>query len=67
MTKILGKEPQLIIKKGKPVSVIIDIRDFQELLERLEDAEDLAELKRLREKKLNFRPIDEFLEELKNV
>lgn len=35
MSKILGKEPQLIIKKGKPVSVIIDIHDFQELLERL--------------------------------
>ena len=67
MTKILEKEPQIIIRKGKPVSVIIDIRDFQALLERLGDAEDLGELKRLREGKLYFRSIDKFLEELKKV
>ena len=67
MAKILEREPQFIIKKGRAVSVIIDIRDFQELLERLEDAEDLEELKRLRDGKLDFRPLDDFLEELKNV
>ena len=67
MAKIFEKEPQFIIKKGNPVSVIIDIRDFQELLERIEAAEDLHELKRLRDGKLDFRPLDEFLEELKDV
>ncbi len=67
MAKILEKEPQLIIMKGKPVAVIIDIHDYEELLERLEDAEDLAELEKLRKGSLKFRSFDEFLKESENV
>lgn len=67
MAKILEKEPQFIIKKGKPIAVIIDIHDYEELLQRLEDAEDLAELKELRRGPLKFRPVGEFLKELENV
>lgn len=67
MAKILEKEPQLVIVKGKPVAVIIDIHDYEELLERLEDAEDLAELKKLREESLQFRSFEECLKESENV
>jgi prevent-host-death family protein len=39
-------EPQIITKKGKPVSVILPIKQYQEMIERLEDAKDVAWLKR---------------------
>jgi len=47
-------EPQIATRRGKPVSVIISIKDHQELLERLEDAEDMAWLKRARQKPSRF-------------
>ena len=39
-------EPEIVTHKGKPVSVIIPIKDYRELLERVEDADDVAWLKR---------------------
>jgi PHD/YefM family antitoxin component YafN of YafNO toxin-antitoxin module len=42
-------EPEIVTRKGKPVSVIIPIKDYEELLERLEDAGDVAWLKRAEE------------------
>lgn len=56
-------EPEIVTRKGKPVSVIIPIKDYQEILERLEDAEDVAYLKRARRKPMQFRPFEEFLTE----
>ena len=35
-------EPEIVTRKGKPVSVIIPIKDYEELLERLEDRDDVA-------------------------
>lgn len=35
-------EPEIVTRKGKPVSVIIPIKDYEELLERVEDADDAA-------------------------
>ncbi len=67
LAMILEKEPQFIIKGGKPSGVILDINDYTELLERLEDTEDLAELNELRKRPLKFMPFEEFLGELKNV
>jgi len=54
-------EPEVVTRRGKPVSVIIPIKDYQELLERVEDAEDVAWLKRTRCKPLRYRPLDEYL------
>ena len=54
-------EPEIITRKGKPVSVIIPIKAYEELLERLEDAEDVAYLKEARTKSLSFRPLKEYL------
>ena len=56
-------EPEIVIRKGKPVSVILPIKDYQELLERAEDAEDVAWLKRARRKKLHYRPLEDYLAE----
>jgi len=56
-------EPEIVTRKGKPVSVIIPIRDYEELLERVEDAEDVAWLKRARKKPLDYRPMEDYLAE----
>ncbi len=58
-------EPEIVTRKGKPVSVIIPIKDYEELLERVEDAEDVAWLKRARRKPFHYRPLQEFLAERK--
>ncbi len=59
--KTANTEPEIITKNGKPVSVILPIKKYQEILERLEDAEDVAWLRRMRRKKLHFRPLEEVL------
>ena len=59
--KAINREPEIITRNGKPVSVIIPLKEYQELLERAEDAEDVAWLKRARKKKLRYRPLEEYL------
>jgi PHD/YefM family antitoxin component YafN of YafNO toxin-antitoxin module len=59
--KATWPEPEIVTRKGKPVSVIIPIKDYEELLERLEDREDVAWLKRARRKPLHYRPLQEYL------
>lgn len=61
--KAMLPEPEIITKKGKPISVIIPIKAYEELLERLQDAEDVAYLKEARSKPLSFRPLKEYLAE----
>ena len=56
-------EPEIVTRKGKPVSVILPIKDYEELLERVEDAEDVAALKGARKKRLQYRPLEDYLAE----
>lgn len=49
-------EPEIVTRKGKPVSVIIPIKAYEALLERLEDAEDVAYLKKARSKHVALSP-----------
>jgi transcription elongation GreA/GreB family factor len=63
--KTLSKEPELVIKNGKPTSVILAIEQYRELLERIEDIEDLAELRKIRTQTLRFRRIEDFLREIR--
>jgi len=56
-------DPEIVTRKGKPVSVIIPIKDYEELLERVEDAEDAAWLKRARRKPRQYRPLEDYLAE----
>ena len=56
-------EPEIVTRKGKPVAVIIPIKDYEELLERVEDTDDAAWLKRARTKPLHYRPLEDYLAE----
>jgi PHD/YefM family antitoxin component YafN of YafNO toxin-antitoxin module len=58
--KITLPEPEIITRKGKPVSVILPIADYEELLERVEDAEDLAWLKQARRKPQKYPPLEDY-------
>ena len=58
-------EPEIVTRKGRAVSVIIPIKEYKELLERLEDAQDVAWLKRARRKRLQYRPLEDYLAERK--
>jgi hypothetical protein len=54
---------EIVTRNGKPVSVILPIKVYNDLLERAEDADDAAYLKRLRKKPLLYRPWEEYLAE----
>jgi len=54
-------EPEIVTRKGKPVSVILPIADYEELLERAEDAADIAWLKAARKKPQQYRPLEHYL------
>jgi hypothetical protein len=54
-------EPEIVTRNGKPVSVILPIKEYQELLERAEDGDDVAWLKRARRKPMQYRPLEDYL------
>ncbi len=60
-----SRRPQIVTRNGKPVSVILPIKEYEELLERAEDAEDVAWLKKARRKKLHYRSLQDYLSELR--
>jgi len=64
--KTMLTEPEVVTHHGKPVSVILPIKDYEELLERVEDAADVAWLKRARRQPLRYRPLVEYLAERKS-
>ena len=59
--KAANAEPEIITRNGKPVSVILPIKKYEELIERAEDAEDVAWLKKARKKPFHYRPLKEYL------
>ena len=63
--KAANAEPEIITRNGKPVSVILPIKQYQELIERAEDAEDVALLKKARRKPLRYRPLKDYLADRK--
>jgi hypothetical protein len=58
-------KPEIVVRNGKPVSVILRLQDYQELLERAEDAEDTAWLRKARVKPKHYRPLEEYLADRK--
>jgi len=58
----LMTEPEVVTRKGKPVSVILPIRDYLDLVERSEDAVDVAWLKKSQRRTTSFRPLEEYLD-----
>ena len=61
--RVKRKNPEIILRDGKPTAVIIDIDEYQEMLERLEDAEDLRVLDEMRRQPLKFKKLEDFLNE----
>ena len=61
--KYIIKEPEVIYRKNKPVSVILDIDEYNDLLERLEDIEDLKFIEKIKTEKLTFKKLDDFLKD----
>jgi PHD/YefM family antitoxin component YafN of YafNO toxin-antitoxin module len=57
-SKSKRKDPEIVIREGKPSAVILDIDEYQEMLERLEDIEDLMMLEKMREKPLKFKKME---------
>jgi PHD/YefM family antitoxin component YafN of YafNO toxin-antitoxin module len=62
-TKAKKKEPEIVLRGGKPAAVILDIDAYQEMLERLEDSEDLKMLTQMRKRTLKFKKLEDFLAE----
>ena len=58
-------EPEIVTRKGKPVSGIIPIKDYEELLERAEDSADVTWLKRFRKKPRQYRLLEDYLADRK--
>jgi prevent-host-death family protein len=63
--KAANSQPEIVTRNGKPVSVIVPIKQYEELLERAEDAADIAWLKKARKKPLHYRPLEEYLADRK--
>ncbi len=61
--KVKKKNPEFVLRDGKPVAVILNIEEYQEILEQLEDIEDLKVLEKMRKKPLKSRRLEEFLKE----
>jgi len=57
------KNPEIVLKNGRPAAVILDIDTYKEMLKQLEDMEDLRTLEDMRKKPLKFRKLDDFLKE----
>lgn len=54
------REPEIVLRNGKPTAVILKIEDYEELLERSEDASDLKRLAAMRKRPLRFRKLEDF-------
>lgn len=61
------KDPEIVMRGGKPTAVILSIEEYRNLLERLEDAEDLKTLRSMRKKPLKFRKLEDFLKDAAGV
>jgi len=61
--KAKRKNPEIVLRDGKPVAVILNIEEYQEILEQLEEIEDLKVLEKIRKKPLKFRSLEKFLKE----
>jgi PHD/YefM family antitoxin component YafN of YafNO toxin-antitoxin module len=61
------KDPEIVMRGGKPTAVILSIEDYRRLLQRAEDAEDLKTLRAMRKRPLKFRKLEEFLKDSAGV
>ncbi|MBI2038775.1 MAG: type II toxin-antitoxin system Phd/YefM family antitoxin [Candidatus Niyogibacteria bacterium] len=62
MPNVIAK-PKIVLRGGKPKSVILDIKEYERLLGAAEEKSDLQELHRIRRGKTSFRALGEYLRE----
>ncbi len=55
------QKPRVILKNGKPTSVVLNIRVYERLLELAEDKEDLLELKLMKKQGTNFKELNKIM------
>ena len=58
------KNPEIVFRNHKPVSVILDIKDYKKILDLLEDKESLEQLNEIKKRPLKFRKFTEFFSEI---
>ena len=51
-TRVRRRGPEIVLRNGKPASVIVELAAYEELLERAEDTADLKTLQAMRKKPL---------------
>lgn len=61
------RDPEIVMRGGKPTAVILSIDEYRKLLERVEDAEDLKTLRAMRKRPLRFRRLENFLKDSSGV
>ena len=61
------KDPEIVMRDGKPTAVILSIEEYRKLLERVEDAEDRKTLRAMRKRPLRFRKLEDFLKDSAGV
>ena len=61
------KDPEIVMRGGKPTAVILSIEEYRKLLERVEDAEDLKTLRAMRKRPPRFRKLEDFLKDSAGV
>lgn len=54
-------KPQVVVKNGKPVSVLLDIADYESLLELAEQREDLKAIRAMKKRDWETISFDEYL------
>lgn len=57
------RKVEIVLRNGKPSAVILDIEEYERLLEKAEDLYDLKMLAEMRKGALEFRTLEEFLQE----
>ena len=55
------KDPEIVMRGGKPTAVILGIEEYRKLLEQAEDAQDLKALTAMRKRPQKFRKLEDFL------
>jgi prevent-host-death family protein len=65
--KTRKRQPQIVLRNGKPAAVILGLDEYEELLERAEDAADLKTLRAMRKKPLRFRKLEDVLDGARRV
>ena len=58
---IATQKPKIVLKNGKPQSVVLSIDMYERLLELVEDKQDLLEVRRIKKQGVSFKELSNVL------